>query len=689
MIPKALVTITIKRVTGLSGSLLASSIRPYVLASVGGMAFGRSRLIPKAGGDFDLSREPMHWRQRVSADGNDIPVRVEIWDDRSDDAPVKLAEITGVVPVPYFEMELQVGAGPQLVLDVRSVLVPASVPIASVTAVPDGVHTRSTLRPVDSLVVELTDVLGLYVPVASGVSGRIRAERRPGYTSQDHLGRVYLNHDLTKSWKSGEQQIQLEAKVTATRGRIPADAKIHWRVLDVDDPSNDHPWVHRQWGPYLDATDYDGSGTPTGAAGHDNDGKPSADPPWQEVAGFALASKTKTEATTQIVGNQSKVILLCPSTAGDNFVVTAEVQANPHTETYGTSTGVITMWHRLMVESVRMQSAFALPTDDVPVPFEAAFVELEFAADRVVGDVPKLAPNAHALDSASTAYVNSVFAHKADPGWFCIIAAMEPHPLPALQGATLFPASPGAPNRVTLKDGGGGDRHFEYIEIPGNHPDADFAELGPYEIGFELFSIQPLNTPAGPATRCWIQEHDAQPEFTAGDGSIDHAYAITYSYSPRFRKHAGTAVRGGYGMPNEVAATVFSPGAFYTSGISPSLAVGRTEFFAGRTIVFTHHSHYRDGRTGQPRPTFHNDALQVMVHELVHAFGMPHKCGYFDFRAPRAKTCCMNYSPNWMVDNARNLIPGTSDRVGMDMCGRHLKEVRRVKLHKNGGLHWT
>jgi hypothetical protein len=78
----------------------------------------------------------------------------------------------------------------------------------------------------------------------------------------------------------------------------------------------------------------------------------------------------------------------------------------------------------------------------------------------------------------------------------------------------------------------------------------------------------------------------------------------------------------------------------------------------------------------------------VIVHELTHAFGMPHKCGYFDFRTPRRTTCCMNYQPNWMVDDARNLIPGTDRKVNIDLCGRHIKEVRRVRLQDNPGLNW-
>jgi hypothetical protein len=48
----------------------------------------------------------------------------------------------------------------------------------------------------------------------------------------------------------------------------------------------------------------------------------------------------------------------------------------------------------------------------------------------------------------------------------------------------------------------------------------------------------------------------------------------------------------------------------------------------------------------------------------------------------------MNYTPNWMVDDQRNLILGTDDKVGMEMCGRHLKEVRHVRLRDNRGLAW-
>ncbi|WP_438038927.1 hypothetical protein [Sorangium sp. So ce128] len=159
-------------------------------------------------------------------------------------------------------------------------------------------------------------------------------------------------------------------------------------------------------------------------------------------------------------------------------------------------------------------------------------------------------------------------------------------------------------------------------------------------------------------------------------------------YSPRFRKKGGAVTPGGYGTAANVKAKLFNPGAFYTAGISPTVTAKGKEYFAGRTIMFTHHSAYRDAGTGLPKPTSRGRIVGTIVHELVHAFGMPHKCGYFDFRAPRDKTCCMNYRPNWMLDDKRNLIRGTSAKTGGDVCGRHLKEVRRVHLEDNKGLAW-
>ena len=78
----------------------------------------------------------------------------------------------------------------------------------------------------------------------------------------------------------------------------------------------------------------------------------------------------------------------------------------------------------------------------------------------------------------------------------------------------------------------------------------------------------------------------------------------------------------------------------------------------------------------------------MVVHEFVHAFGMPHKCGHRDWRTPREHTCCMNYGSTWLIDAADHLIPKTNGKMGNHMCARHFMEVRRVHIERNKGLNW-
>ena len=76
-------------------------------------------------------------------------------------------------------------------------------------------------------------------------------------------------------------------------------------------------------------------------------------------------------------------------------------------------------------------------------------------------------------------------------------------------------------------------------------------------------------------------------------------------------------------------------------------------------------------------PAVHEDfnvsVIQTVVHEFIHAFGMPHKCGYWDWRTPRrpnGHSCCMNYFNTWLVDSAFHPLPNTVRKQGNDVCGR-------------------
>jgi hypothetical protein len=199
----------------------------------------------------------------------------------------------------------------------------------------------------------------------------------------------------------------------------------------------------------------------------------------------------------------------------------------------------------------------------------------------------------------------------------------------------------------------------------------------------------------GKASRIWIPPHDVQNDFTAGSGaetgSQPHAYKNRLLYGPRHREAvtAGASsglAQEGYGAPGDVRVVVKElSGAL--KGYSPDakIGAGKVSYFSGRTLVATHHPAYVVKGSDPLRFTdaFLPETIIAIVHELTHAFGMPHKCARWDRLVPRASTCFMNYPPNWVVDGANRLVPGTARRLGHEWCGQHLKEVRRVQLTDN------
>jgi hypothetical protein len=186
--------------------------------------------------------------------------------------------------------------------------------------------------------------------------------------------------------------------------------------------------------------------------------------------------------------------------------------------------------------------------------------------------------------------------------------------------------------------------------------------------------------------------HDFNPEFVAGDGSSSNAHSIRYLYSPRFRSKlvndgVTELVPGGYGASSTVDVKVLSQPVRIPRGVSPELRRGGERYFAGRTMLFTHHPLLHV--PGISPPVLSAEAADTVAHELVHAFGLPHKCGYFDHRTPRDRACYMNYEEPWLMREDRTLIPGTAGRNGPSLCGRHIKEIRSTHLEDNAALDWS
>ena len=731
-IPTAKVKIEVLRIKGVPVATLSGGDTRYAKASMrepGGSQLytGRSRPIPNAGGTFELTPEKVPWRFEVSVDsGTDLPITIELWEDQGDLDPPVPTLVSGTVADPWTSGLRTLGTGPSIDIRVTTTLVnpvdPAFLARAGKANKPSG-----TLTVPQGFVVQIVDILGLYKPNPTAVPPTPGSSHVVGYISQDNWGRIFTNRVPDGTWTRDTQYIEVQAKVIAFGGpTIPAGAKIQWTISDPDDPTNDDSNFHRGWGRYVDPGDYDGTGKPTGAEGNDNKAAFSGNPlgaygddhlgstipsntdatrlfgagvsdaaRWAAATGGPAPSGTsETTAQTPITlvdprTATSSVRVHCPNVLGTSLTVRAEVIGTPAgTPVHSAATGVMTMWSRIDVEVVRMAGAISLASalPSIPVFLLPACVQLDFKSERgVSGPLDLLyisaVPDGSHLSEDTLRWVNNaaVFTHQGQGGWFFLGAARLPNQTPG--GTYLYRG-----NSYTLGTTGSD----VWVEVPGplgGIPDFVTFSWSDGTTSKEVgFIVRRSQSSAG-NVRIFLWGNDVTPEFTGHDtdGSVSHAMHTKIDFFPRHQAAAGAAlVPGGFGVPlTGATVTVVPPGIFATAGISPPVhippATGQP-YFAGRTVIFTRHGGFASH--------FDENVISTVVHEFLHAFGMPHKCGYWDWRTPRWHSCCMNYPTTWLLDASHNLLFGTAGKQGNDMCGRHLMEVRRVHLEKNLGLGW-
>jgi hypothetical protein len=730
-IPAATVRIQIQRVLGVPATTLGAGDTRYARCEiqVGGTTVrsGRSRPMPAGGGDFDLTPEAVPWEFEFRVDpGTAIGVTVDILEDRGDNGPPTPLSITAGIPDPWTSGVQTAGGGPSIEYRVTTTLI-TSTDAAFLARAGKATSVSGTLTVPQCYVVQIGDIAGLYKPAAIAPGARGSAHVL-GYVSEDNLGRIFTNRLPNGNWAKDTQYIEAFVRVTAIGGaKIPAAARIKWTVADADDPTNDASDFHRDWGVYVDPNDYSGT-TPSGAKAGDNAGAYSPGNSNESLLFGASARASRWGATmggpapvpVSAAEANSPIVLAgprvgtcsvrvhCPNVLGTNLILKAELTGVPAGVTvHNAATGVMTMWSRLDVEVVRMAGAHSLAGTLPLIPpfFHPMCVQLDMQNERTVSgplDRAAMATSERLEDSATGAWVDNpgVFKHRGTPGWFFLGGARFASP----------PSSAASP--TPLYDGTsfvlGTTGANAYLEVPVAATTANYVRFiwtvgsgSPLTAGFPVASA----LPGGLATRILLWGNDITPDFTGhdADGSTDHAYKNAILLYPQHELPAGASrlVAGGFGVPaSGTQVKVFAPGARETLGISPTVkdASGNGEFFAGRTVLFTHTTAFSTGSPPAPASTFNQEVLSAVVHEFLHAFGMPHKCGQWDWRTPRDRLvrsrnpslnsgCCMNYDDTWLVDPSNHLIPG-AERNGVYMCGRHLMEVRRVHLERNAGLRW-
>jgi hypothetical protein len=656
--------------------------------------------------------------------GDPVNITVEIWEDHGDSAAVGPASISVSVPDPWKPGVSTLGGGPKIQVRVtRTLIAPTDVAFLARAGLPAKIG--GVLVVPQGFVVDITDILGLYKINPAAAPGVPGSTHVAGYFSEDDLGRIFTNRLSDGTWQSDTQYIEVQVKISAFgASTIPAGGKIKWTLVDVDDPTNDSSEFHREWGRYVDQNDYDAAGIPLGAHPDDNalayspgnanelllygaaaNAAPTAR--WaQATGGPAVSPLSGAQAQSDLTRVDAKtatsaVRLHCPNVLGTNFVLKAALTGAPGAiPVHDANTGVMTMWSRIDIEVVRMAGAHsvsgALPA--IPASFKPICVQMDFQPERAVGgalDKAQMATSERLEDTATTAWVSNaaVFAHVGQGGWFFLGAARLPSPPGAGSSSTIY-------NNTAYTLGVTGNDPF--VRVPKSLAKPDYVEFTWTDLagnsliaGFHVES----RTRAGGKTKIKLSSNDVTPGFTGhdADGSIDHAYLTEIDYYPQHQRPSGGAalVAGGYGVPAAGAnVEISAPGFTFTTGISPTVhdAAGLGDYFAGRTVLFTQTPSFSTGPPPTPTPDFDDEVLSTVVHEFLHAFGMPHKCGFWNWRTPRAlasgHTCCMNYFDTWLIDSANNVIPGTRGFEGNDMCGRHLMEVRRVHLERNKGLRW-
>lgn len=515
----------------------------------------------------------------------------------------------------------------------------------------------------------IIEVKGLYKP---GVDDR--AVKPPGttknssyvtgYTSADDKGRIFTNRALDGTWKKDEQFIELtvQLEVAPTACPLPVGTKVKWTVEDPDDPTNDAGNVHPAAGRLIDPNDYSGSAK-TGANANDNNprGKATATPKFEQAdPAYALTG----DETVVDGALRSKVRFHVSDVAGDNYRIVAKGLHPSVTVSASAKTGIMTVWHRIEIEYVKMASASELPVDQIASHYDIACVQVDVSEKRVVSGASDKASMdtsdglAYAACDNFASSASGEFKHEKQGGWFFMAAANRF--VPGSAAAILFEGNAQAHgDRVRLPIGVSLAAAPKVVRVFNKAKVGGMAAPKPND--FDLHVKFSVDVKVG--QDLVIVKHDFH-KVDDPDNSFLEADLSHYGFVP------------GETIPVQVLSA--GEDALVVAGISPGgVDVGGKHFFGGKLLVFT--------------KTQKGPMINTLCHELCHAFDNAHKCGNWDWEQKGSRTsCCMNYWFQFVLDDSspRKAMQWTQNRQSANMCGEHVVSIRDFHLEDNPGLGW-
>jgi hypothetical protein len=553
---------------------------------------------------------------------------------------------------------------------------------------------------------ELKSIEGLYKPghVDPADKDPKASGYEEGYLSEDDHGRIFVNHvprtDPSSVWDGARakdtQFIELCARVQAVQGTVPPEARVEWEWFDPN--AEDHPETHEHQARLPDDVDTDGKARDRRNRGCCDYPSPSS----TDMARFAQAGDfgfadgpSANVCDTAVKEGESRVRLHVSNVAGDSFVAVARIKNVPRIAPSGEQrTGVMTVWKRVDVEYVRTADALALPIARVAPFFEPARVQMDFAAERQTAAKPFLTKNDRNEEAACADYASRAkgeFTAEGKPGWFFLAAAERASSEFFTTTHAARPSHVAYEGKATVAVVNGGIEKWEKVIVDQvikgkvslllvrDHAGGPHGYMGVWKKDI-LGGKTHLHLAGLDYASDFEVPHGRDTGLLGGPGKGGAYDKMDFYYlRHRTRQPSGRWEAGGLGFGAQVVIEARPPGSVETSGLSPTVKRGGREYFSGRLIIFT--------RAFGAQTLDENDAIATIVHEFTHAFGFPHKCGYYSWQMPAKDSCSMNYFSTWLyASGTRNIQRFVYGDSGAHLCARHLAGVREVHLEDNPAI---